>query len=213
MAESARNPGIPNDASYARKKLRIIVADDDKDAAMTLGTVLQHEGHEVREVYRGDAVLRLITEFRPDACLLDIGMPGMSGYEVARTLRERHGDNCPLLIAITGWKKTSERLLGQIVGFHHYVTKPYSTDDLLRLLAPLTDVDATLPGGPPQPTREQRIVVRAAHLIGAKALADALGVSESLLDAWMEGRSSVPHHHLVSLADVLTNLASKPARK
>ena len=120
-----------------RRSARVIVADDDKDAVVTLAMVLRDDGYEVREVYRGDAVLRLIQEFEPHAILLDIGMPGMSGYEVARTLRERLGPACPLLVAVTGWKKASERLLGQIVGFDHYVTKPYSTGDLLALLAPL----------------------------------------------------------------------------
>ena len=193
---------------------RVIVADDDKDAVSTLATVLQHEGYEVREVYRGDAVLRLIREFEPHAVLLDIGMPGMSGYEVARTLRERLGPECPLLVAVTGWKKTSERLLGQIVGFDHYVTKPYSTDDLLGLLAPLHGL------GKPRPslqdnslTREQRLLAQAARLMGPAELAAGLQVPESLLEAWMTGRASIPHQHLLNLADVLVTLASRLGKK
>lgn len=213
MVALAHDRSVNDDASPGRRRLRIVVADDDRDTVITLATVLQHEGHEVREVYRGDAVLRLIDEFKPDACLLDIGMPGVSGYELARLLRERYGESCPLLIAITGLKKPSERLLGQIVGFHHYVTKPYSTEELLRLLAPLGDVEATIPGGPPAPTPEQRLLVQAAHLIGHKELADALKVTESLLESWIEGRSTIPHRHLVSLADALIDMASKLAKK
>lgn len=194
----------------ARPSVRVIVADDDKDAVLTLATVLRHEGYEVREVYRGDAVLRLIEEFDPHAVLLDIGMPGMSGYEVARTLRERLGPRCPLLIAVTGWKKTSERLLGQIVGFDHYVTKPYSTDGLLAFLAPLRGASsrhASLQQG--NLTKEQRLLVQAAQLMGQQELAAGLQVKESVLESWMQGRATISHHHLLNLADVLVTLASR----
>jgi CheY-like chemotaxis protein len=192
-------------ASGVRRRLRIIVADDNKDEVVTLATVLADEGHEVREVYRGDAVLRLITEFEPQAVFLDIGMPGMSGYAVARTLRERFGERAPLLVAVTGWKKASERLLGQIVGFDHYVTKPYEIDELLGLLAPLV-AGATA-------ADEQRLLLQAARLIGQEELARGLQVSETVLESWMEGRSSIPHRHLLNLADVLVTLASKLAKK
>jgi two-component system, OmpR family, response regulator len=207
-------PQAHGSSGAPRRRLRIIVADDDKDAVRTLAAVLQHEGHEVREVYRGDAVLGMMMAFKPDALLLDIGMPGMSGYEVARKLRERYGDDCPLLIAITGWKKTSERLLGQIVGFHHYVTKPYSADQLLALLAPLTgDEDATLPGAHPEPTAEQRLLAQAAQLMGQAELAAALKVSESVLDSWIDGHAVIPPRQLLTLADVLVTLATRLAKK
>ncbi|HYX66272.1 MAG TPA: response regulator [Burkholderiales bacterium] len=209
----AQPNGFGDRENATGKKLRILVADDDPDAVKTLATVLQHEGHEVREVYRGDAVLRLITEFQPDVVLLDIGMPGMSGYEVARTLRERHGDNCPLLIAITGFKKTSERLLGQVVGFNHYVTKPYSMDHLLTLLAPLADAEATIPGTAPEPTPQQLLLAQAVHLIGHRELANDLGVSESVLDSWMDGQIAVPHRQLLNLANVLVTVANKLSKK
>jgi DNA-binding response OmpR family regulator len=211
----AAQPHVPAFADATRRKLRIIAADDDKDTVRTLATVLQHEGHEVREVYRGDAVLRMVLEFKPDALFLDIGMPGMSGYEVARTLRERYGDNCPLLIALTGWNKTSERLLGQIVGFHHYVTKPYATEELLALLAPIgsSGDDATLPGGQPAPTKEQLLLAQAANLMGHRELAGGLQVTESVLDSWIAGHAVIPPRHLLSLADVLVTLASRLAKK
>ena len=199
-------------ASGARRRLRIIVADDNKDEVLTLATVLADEGHEVREVYRGDAVLRLITEFEPHAVFLDIGMPGMSGYAVARTLRERFGERAPLLVAVTGWKKASERLLGQIVGFDHYVTKPYEIDELLGLLAPLV-AGATAAAERAELSSEQRLLIQAAQLVGQEELARGLQVSETVLESWMDGRSSIPHQHLLNLADVLVTLASKLAKK
>ena len=123
----------PSATSGSRPKLRIIVADDDRDAVMTLATILQHEGHEVREVYRGSEVLRMVREFDPDVALIDIGMPGMTGYDVARELRQLFGKR-PMLIAVTGWKKTSDRIAAQIAGFDHHLAKPFEPEALLGLL-------------------------------------------------------------------------------
>ena len=120
------------------RALRIIVADDDRDTALTLSAILRQEGYEVSEVYRGDAVLERVHEYRPDVVLLDIGMPGMTGFEIAQKLRHQLGQACPLLIAITAWNERSAKVLGKLVGFSYYLTKPYSTDDLLEVLAQLT---------------------------------------------------------------------------
>ncbi|HEU4440828.1 MAG TPA: response regulator, partial [Burkholderiales bacterium] len=70
---------------------RVLVADDDKDAVLILTALLRDEGYEVRGVHRGAEVLDAVFNFAPDVVLLDIGMPQMSGYEVARRLRERYG--------------------------------------------------------------------------------------------------------------------------
>jgi len=127
----------PSKHSAPTRKLRILVADDDRDTVVTLSTLLQQEGHDVLEVYRGDAVMSMVTRYQPDAVLLDIGMPGLTGFEIARQLHETLKDQCPLLIAVTAWKMDTARELGKLVGFNHYLIKPYSTDELLGLLAPL----------------------------------------------------------------------------
>jgi DNA-binding response OmpR family regulator len=119
-------------------RLRLLVADDDRDAVVTLSTVLENEGHEVIEVYRADAVLELARRYKPDVALLDIGMPGMTGFEVARKLRDQLGAQCPVLVAVTAWNQESAKVLGKLVGFKHYVVKPYSMDDLLDALMRLT---------------------------------------------------------------------------
>ena len=116
-----------------KRKLRVLIADDDRDMVATLAAILNDEGHTVREVYRGTEVLRLIEQFDPDVALVDIGMPGMSGYDVAREVRETH-DKRPMLIAITGWKKPSDRILARLVGFDHHLPKPFEPDVLLRLI-------------------------------------------------------------------------------
>jgi CheY-like chemotaxis protein len=122
-------------SSAARRRLRIVVADDDRDAVLTLAAVLEHEGHEVREVYRGSEVLRMVRDFDPDVALIDIGMPGMTGYDVARELRQLFGKTRPMLVAVTGWKKSSDRMLAKMAGFDHHLAKPFETGELLALLA------------------------------------------------------------------------------
>jgi CheY-like chemotaxis protein len=119
-------------------RLRVVVADDDRDAASMLSVLLQHEGHRVRCVYRGDAVFSEVCHFQPDAVLLDIGMPGLTGLDTARGLRAYLGRACPLLIAITGRNREADKLAAKTAGFSHYVTKPYCPEELLALLRPLT---------------------------------------------------------------------------
>jgi len=124
-------------AARPRRRLRILIADDERDQVATLAAILNDEGHDVREVYRGNEVLRMIADFDPDVALVDIGMPGMTGYDVAREVREHYGKGRPLLIAVTGWKKPSDRILAQLAGFDHHLPKPFEANELLVLLEPL----------------------------------------------------------------------------
>ncbi len=121
--------------SLGPRPLRIIVADDESDSVTTLKLLLNDEGHDVIGLSKGAAVLPAVAQFDPDVVLLDIAMPDRSGYEVAKEIRARYGDARPLLIAISGrYKQVSDRMLGQIVGFDHYLTKPYEPSSLLKLL-------------------------------------------------------------------------------
>lgn len=120
-----------------RPPLRVLVADDDRDTVLTLSTLLQAEGYEVLEVYRGDAVMQLVRRYPLHAVLLDIGMPGLTGFQIARRLRDELGRACPLLVAITAWGQAAAREMGKLSGFNHYLVKPYATDELLALLQPL----------------------------------------------------------------------------
>ena len=129
MAPAAARKVVPG--------LRVIVADDNRDTAVSLAMVLRDEGHEVLEVYRGDAVLQLAARFQPHVLILDIGMPGLTGFEVAHALRQSLGNACPVLIAVTAWNQPAARELGKASGFSYYLTKPASTEELLRILASL----------------------------------------------------------------------------
>jgi len=117
-------------------KLRILIADDDRDTVVTLGAILRDEGHEVHTVLRGDEVLDMDRLTRPDVVILDISMPGMSGYAVAREIRERRAPLAPLLIAVSGkWTQKSDELLAREVGFDHYLLKPCDAAQVLSLLS------------------------------------------------------------------------------
>ena len=117
--------------------LRVLIADDDRDGTITLSTVLELEGYQVRAVHGGQDALDATREFRPHAVVLDIGMPKVTGYDCARRLRQRYGEDCPMLIALTGWKQASDKILANLAGFDHHVAKPYEPAELIRLLARL----------------------------------------------------------------------------
>lgn len=125
------------DAPAGMPSLRVLVVDDNVDAATTLQTLLELLGARAEVAHGGEAALARFAEFRPRAVLLDIGMPGMDGYQVARALRARHPDWDGALIALTGWGQEADRRKGQEAGFDHHLVKPVDVAVLQRLLAPL----------------------------------------------------------------------------
>lgn len=118
------------------RPLRIIVADDDRDTVQMLGAILQDEGHRVHGVYTGKAVLPAVRIFCPDAVIVDVNIPGLSGYAVAQAIRHAFIDQrMPLLIAISGvWTETPDRLVAEQMGFEHHLTKPADPKEVLALL-------------------------------------------------------------------------------
>jgi two-component system, sensor histidine kinase len=140
LAEPAgrdRRTGTPH-SSRRRTSRRVLIVDDNCDAAQTLGMLLSYDGYATHVVCDGHMALETFGDFDPDVVLLDIGMPGMDGYEVARRLRARRDAHRVKIIAITGWGQESDRQLSMQAGFDHHVVKPVDIDDLLALLA---DVD------------------------------------------------------------------------
>jgi DNA-binding response OmpR family regulator len=121
--------------SRAAQPLRVLIAEDDRDTVLTLMMLLREEGHEVRSVHTGRNVMGVVRDFDPDAVILDIHLPELSGWEVARTIRARHGLERPMLIGVSGeYKQGADRILSEILGFDHYLLKPYNPNDLLTLL-------------------------------------------------------------------------------
>ena len=114
------------------------MADDERDAVQTLAAILSDEGHTVVPAYNGPAVLAEIKKDLPDAVIVDIDMPDISGLTVARETRRIYGHATPLLIAISGkFVAESGKGLTEVAGFDHFLLKPCDSGALLALLAPL----------------------------------------------------------------------------
>ncbi len=124
------------DGAAKARGLRVLIADDERDTASLLATILRDEGHESHVVLRGDEVLEIDRLVRPDVVILDVNMPGMSGFALAREIRARRGIAAPLLIAISGkWTRKEDQQLGEAAGFDHYLLKPCEPAEIIALLA------------------------------------------------------------------------------
>jgi CheY-like chemotaxis protein len=123
------------EASAPAASRRILVADDNKDAADTLALLLELYGHEVRVAHGGHAALALAQSFRPHIALLDIAMPDLDGHEVARKLRQ--DASCPdlVLIALTAYGQDEDKERAHEAGFHQHLTKPVDPGKLAVLIA------------------------------------------------------------------------------
>jgi PAS domain S-box-containing protein len=113
---------------------RILVVDDNVDGAQTLAMLLMLSGHTVETAHTGPDALKAAYAFQPSVMILDIGLPGMSGYEVAEQLRSDSIMNGVILIALTGWGSEDDRRQAQNIGFNHHLTKPVKIEKLHSLL-------------------------------------------------------------------------------
>jgi two-component system CheB/CheR fusion protein len=115
-------------------KRRLLVVDDNKDAAESMSMLLEMWGHEVTYAYDGPSALQRAEEWQPEAVFLDIGLPGMDGYEVAERLRELPEAKDAVLIAITGYGQDDDRLRSRRAGIDHHLVKPVAPDTLRSLI-------------------------------------------------------------------------------
>ncbi len=114
---------------------RVLIADDNRDAAESLAMLLQMEGHEVTVVHDGREAITAFEKMRPDAALLDIGMPGLNGYEIARSIRRAPQGRDVTLIAVTGWGQENDKAQASEAGFNHHFTKPVEPEAITALLS------------------------------------------------------------------------------
>jgi PAS domain S-box-containing protein len=128
MAQSA---AVPTEKPVSR---RVLIADDNRDAAESLAMLLRLEGHDVTVVHDGREALATIKDLLPEVALLDIGMPELDGYEVARQVRQESLGRAVTLIAVTGWGQQSDKALALAAGFNHHFTKPVEPERLSQLL-------------------------------------------------------------------------------
>lgn len=116
------------------QRLRILMVEDDQDTVDTFAMLLTAEGYEVRSALDGPSGLEAARAWQPDAVLLDIGLPGMNGYELARQLRQTSGTRRPFLIAITAYGDDKARHCSEEVGIDLHLVKPVEIDDLQMVL-------------------------------------------------------------------------------
>lgn len=130
-------PAPARQMETAAEPLRILIVDDNEDSAESLAVLMELAGHEVRTAFEGLSALEEARTFRPDAVLLDIGMPKLDGYEVARRLRQEPGMDGVLLLAMTGYGQEEDRRRSREAGFDHHLVKPVDLNQLRGLLTPL----------------------------------------------------------------------------
>jgi CheY-like chemotaxis protein len=116
---------------------RVLVVDDNEDAAKAISTTLRIFGHEVRTAFDGTTAVELAVEFQPDLVLLDLGMPKMDGYEAAKRIRADVANSEVFLVAVTGWGAEADRRRTRAAGFDQHLVKPLTLDALTRLIAAL----------------------------------------------------------------------------
>jgi two-component system, sensor histidine kinase len=114
---------------------RVLLADDNVDFAESLALILQLTGHEVRVAQDGATALEVAAEFAPDFAFLDIGLPRLNGYELARRLRELPATRQSVLVAVTGWGQDDDKRRAREAGFDHHMVKPVEPDQILDVLA------------------------------------------------------------------------------
>src|SRR5439155_21038792 len=118
----------------ARRTRRVLVVEDNTDAREAMTLLLEEEGHEVRSASNGLRALAEVERFTPEVVLLDIGLPGLDGYAVARQLRAMPQTAGALLVAITGYGQAEDRALSRPAGFDHHLLKPVEPLRLIELL-------------------------------------------------------------------------------
>jgi len=141
---NALEPSMINSEGTTATQRRILVADDNNDALESLATLLQLSGHEVYTAPNGAVALEFAEQHRPEVALLDIGMPKLDGYEVARRIRAQPWGARITLVALTGWGQDSDRRRSQEAGFDSHLVKPLDLDKLTDLLAALPSADAAM---------------------------------------------------------------------
>ncbi|GGZ71498.1 hypothetical protein GCM10008101_27150 [Lysobacter xinjiangensis] len=137
VVESEPAPPIP--AALPR---RVLVIDDNCDSADTLAMMLEMLGHQAQRIYDPHAAEQAVGDFAPDVVFLDIGMPGMSGYDVARRLRASAHGATMTLVAVTGWGQPEDRRRTAEAGFDHHLVKPPEIDSICRILGALPPCEA-----------------------------------------------------------------------
>ncbi|MEO8022390.1 response regulator [Polaromonas sp.] len=133
-ADTDRSPAPALATGTSFESRRILVTDDNKDAAFTLASLLGMMGHEVRTAHDGAEAIAMVASFSPEIIFLDIGMPHMDGYEACRRIRRLAQAPAPVIVALTGWGQADDKRKAREAGFDHHVTKPVDAAQLEELV-------------------------------------------------------------------------------
>ncbi len=146
--EHTAEPAMPDLApgvAPAVTALRVLVVDDNRDAATTLAELLSLTGHQTQTAFDGLEAVQAAATFRPDAVLLDIGLPRLNGYEVCRRIRAESWGKAMVIVALTGWGQEEDRKKSREAGFNQHMVKPVDFDVLMKLLAELLPAEKLKP--------------------------------------------------------------------
>ncbi len=135
IAEAATFPASETPTPSPNASMRVLVVDDDSDVRESTALLLELNGYEVKMADSGERAITLIKAFHPDVVLLDIGMPGENGYQVAQRIRQLPNGSDPLLVALSGYGRTEELARSQEAGFDHHLIKPLNFTTLCDLLS------------------------------------------------------------------------------
>jgi PAS domain S-box-containing protein len=144
---TAAEPPTAPAATTRGPRRRILVVDDNRDAALSLSLLLGILGHEVRMAHDGEQGAAAAAAFRPELILMDLGMPTLDGYEAARRIRAEAGGDEPFLVALTGWGAEDDRRRTHTAGFDRHLVKPVDSDALTRIIAEMA-IGSHRPPGP-----------------------------------------------------------------
>jgi PAS domain S-box-containing protein len=132
----------PETSQSTGPSVRVLVVDDNVDTVTTLALLVQESGHDVRTGYDGSSILEAALDYRPNVVLLDIGLPGLNGFEVAKQLRQQPALQNVVLVAMTGYGQESDRQRSQEAGFDHHLVKPGDFGKVLQILATVSELPA-----------------------------------------------------------------------
>ena len=123
----------------ATRPLRVLLVDDNVDTVLSFSLLLEAHGHHVRTAHDGLEAVQAALDYRPDLVLLDIGLPGLNGYEVAKRLRQDPGLKDVVLVALTGYGQNADRQAPMEAGFNHHLVKPARLEQLQQILAAVSE--------------------------------------------------------------------------
>ena len=134
----------PQSAQSTGQSLRVLVVDDNVDTVTNLALLVNESGHDVRTAYDGSAVLEAALDYRPNVVLLDIGLPGLNGFEVAKQIRQQPALQNAVLVAMTGYGGVSDLQPSFDAGFGHHLVKPGDFGKVLQILATVSELPAAM---------------------------------------------------------------------